>query len=187
MYRPGDIFYSQFTVSNVSGVASNADSLPLGNLVKNGVDDNTPRVFVTNIDIGRYTTSGIIPSAYAKGDTVGVIISGYVGGSLTKAYTSLGQLDTYYTGDIVNPGFFSVNVTGIYSNVTAPTGFLDTIKIENNVNLRQALSLIGAACAGSSVVNGNNITYYGINNSTTTRITSTSASGYRQSITIYLP
>lgn len=189
-YRPGDIFYQQFGVTNVSGAAINADSTPTANLVKNGVYDLTPKVFVTNVDLGIYTLSGIIPSTYTKGYSVGVVASGLVGGALTKVPVSLGVLDTLFVGDLPGTPGLTVSVTGSAPStfqVTLASGGVDTIMIENNLNLRQAIAIDTAVLAGSSVVNGNNITYYALNNNTITRVQSTAISGARQAIVVFLP
>lgn len=115
MYRPGDIFYSEFTTNNISGVSTNTDVTPWGTMVKNGLDDTSVAVFINNIDAGRYVVSGTIPSNYVKGQSVGVVISGYIGGSLTKNFMFFGQLDSKLVGDTPD-----VNVVTVSGQQVAP-------------------------------------------------------------------
>jgi hypothetical protein len=304
-YSPGDIFYQEFTTSNISGIAVNADSTPTATFFKNGIDDFNVKAFVTNIDTGRYVTSGIIPSTYLKGWSVGVAITGYVNTLSSKVALNMGSLSAItpdvnivsisgvQTGSALNVNMVSISgvptysipnvniysvsgvptypvgvqnvnvvsisgiptypvgvqnvnvvslsgvqvksipdvnvfsVSGIPASVggvadvnvisisgvptqsvplvnvslvsgvpiapigqvtaTLASGALDNIMIENNVNARQILSLIGAAMAGSSVVAANNITYYAVNNNTVQRINATAVSGARQAMVIFLP
>jgi hypothetical protein len=73
-YQAGDTFRGIFTTSNNIGTATNADSLPTAKMSKNGVDDGTVTLTVTNIDTGRYSVSGTIPGTYNPGDTVSVTV-----------------------------------------------------------------------------------------------------------------
>lgn len=78
MARPGDELTVQFTTQNPgSGAAANADSLPTGVLVKNGVDTAVV-VTITNVGTGIYNASWTIPSSYVEGDEVQIRISATV-------------------------------------------------------------------------------------------------------------
>jgi len=304
-YSPGDIFYQEFTTSNISGVSVNADSAPTAVFFKNGADDFSVKAFVSNIDTGRYVTSGVIPSTYLKGWSVGVAATGYVNGLFSKVAMNMGALDAstpsvnvvsisgvqvsnflsvdvfsisgVRTYSIPNVNIYSVSgvptypvgvqnvnvvsisgvptypvgvqnvniisisgtptksipdvnvvtisgiptslggiadvnvvsISGVYTNsvlntnvvsvsgvpiapigqvtATLASGAFDGVMVENNVNARQILSLIGAGMAGSSTITGNNITYYAVNNNTVSRITATAISGARQAMVIFLP
>lgn len=95
-----------------------------------------------------------------------------------------GSAPTNFIGtNAMAPGV-TVSVTGV---VVMSTGSFDNISIENGLNARQALSLMSAVLAGSSLVNGNNITYYAVNNNTVSRVVSTAVSGFRQAIVVFLP
>lgn len=164
MYAPGDIFYKQFVVNNISGVATNADTVPWGRLNRNGLDDfsTAALVYVSSIDTGRYNVSGVVPSTYVKGNSINLTVSGVIGGLTTKSVFDLGMVSPVQHG-------------------------LDAFNIENGVTLSQLFAVAGAAIAGSSTVNGNVITYYAVNNNATQRIVSTAISGARQSIIVTLP
>ncbi len=64
---------------------------------------------------------------------------------------------------------------------------LDLVLIEPTVNLPQAISLIGAATAGVSTINGNTITYAALNVAGTIRITATDINGVRNPVVLTLP
>lgn len=151
MYRPGDIFYHQITTANISGVSTNTDATPLCNMVKNGSDDQSVNIFVNNVDIGRYVISGSIPSNYLKGQSIGVIVSGYISSSLAKQYISLGQLDSKYVGDLVGPGgYVDANVVTISGQQVAP-GVSGSITSDLRfVNGYQAFSYQGIAQTGGN-------------------------------------
>lgn len=145
MYRPGDIFYTQFTTNNASGTSINADVTPWGTMNKNGVDDTSVRVFVTNVDIGRYTISGTIPLTYIKGQSTGVIVSGYVSSTLTKQYFNFGQLDSKLVGDTPD-----VNVVTVSGQLVAP-GLSGSITADlRYVNGYPAFSYQGIAQTGGN-------------------------------------
>lgn len=202
-YKAGDIFYEEFPTCNVSGVSTNLDSAPLGVLTHNGVDDSSAAVFFTNIDVGRYVTSGVIPFTYNLPSVVGVAISGYMGGLLTKGTISFGELDrpTAITGANVwtttemaqfryklgLDGTTSIPVNQWGSQLELSNSGIHNISIETGVNFGQLLSIMGAVIAGSSTVNGNLVSYFGINNNNLTRLVSTAVSGARQSVVLTLP
>ena len=170
MYRPGDNYYQQFNTNNVSGISTNTDSTPWGTLVKNGVDDFTSYVFITNVDIGRYTVSGTIPSTYVYGNYVNLAISGQVAGILSKATLSLGVLDATVnslpttvsvTGAVnvtsINPGV-TVSVTGVTSatllNPVSVTGTVNANVISFSGIPVAAPGTSGAIITDSRYVNG---------------------------------
>ena len=175
-YKPGDKFYSVFIMSNISGVAVNADSSPLGLLNRNGADDLTPKVFVTNLDAGRYVSSGIIPNTYLTGDSVQVVISGYMTGNLVKGVYNLGPLDSARLSDLS-----TLSVLSVLNPVMVSSTY--QLQIEPNTNFTQWAQAVGAAVAGSSSLTGSNISYQGLNNAGQNRITSNATSGIRSSVT----
>jgi hypothetical protein len=162
-YRPGDIFYKQVTTFSPSGISTNTDVTPWATLVHNGVDDFTPHVFVTNVDVGRYTVSGVIPSTYAVGSSINVAVSGLVTGNLSKAVVDLDVL-------------------------SAPnSGLFDYVQIEPGLNARQLLALLGAPIGGVSSGAGNTLWYQGANNPAQNRVSSVCTSGIRTVVSYVLP
>jgi hypothetical protein len=82
----GGSYYVEFITSNPStGAAVNADSTPVATANKNGTDDATFTLTVTNIDTGRYKAVGTIPTSYNPGDMVNVTVAATVGGIAAKA------------------------------------------------------------------------------------------------------
>jgi hypothetical protein len=76
--HPGDSVTVDFTVhDSSSGELSNADSLPVGTLIQNGVD-TAVTVVITNKATGRYKAQVIIPDTYVAGDEVQIYISATV-------------------------------------------------------------------------------------------------------------
>lgn len=163
-YVIGKNYYQQFVTFNVSGISANMDFVPWATMVHNGLDDHTAHVFVNNIDIGRYTTSGTIPSNYSLGDSVGLAVSGNVAGNLSKYYLNLGTLDTFYSETI-----------------------LDNVFVEPGVSVRQSIGIGAAAFAGVSSGVGNTIWYQGINNPGQNRISAVANSGIRTVVSYVMP
>ncbi len=209
-YRPGDNFYKPILTFNISGISTDADITPWATMVHNGLDDfsASAKVFVTHIDLGRYTASGIIPSTYLAYDSVQIIVSGIVATYLAKGTIELETLDALapnvnvvsFSGfPVAAPGVSgsiiadiryalgsNIVVTGVI-NATLASGGWDNIMIEPNVNARQALSEISASTAGVSSGVGNWIWYDGINNPTTWRIAANAISGIRTIVNYNLP
>lgn len=165
-YIPGGTYGLQFSANNVSGILVNADALPLGHLFRNGLDDFTPTVFITNLDLGRYVASGTIPGTYNFTDSFGVVVSGYVNGILFKSEFNAGSL---------------------FAPVNLASGAFDSISIEAGVNARQAISVIAATIAGTSSGINNTIWYKGINNPTVNRVVGVAISGLRSAVSYIFP
>ena len=156
MYTPGSIYYAQFNTNNISGISANTDSLPWGTLVRNGIDDFTSTVFITNIDAGRYTISGTIPNTYVYGNYVNLAISGQVNGMLSKAIIGLGTLDAY-----VNSLSTSVTVTGIIPGMTVSiTGSINANVVSVSGIPLAAPGTSGALLTDTRYVNGLPVSNY---------------------------
>jgi len=90
---PGAAFSFPFCVFSTTGALVNADSLPTGTVVRNGVDDGTPTVTITNVSTGRYKASGTIPNTYTPLDDVDIIVNYAVSSVVTAGIKSYGALD----------------------------------------------------------------------------------------------
>lgn len=78
-YKPSGAYYAEFTTQRFdTGAATNADSTPAATANKNGTDDGSFTLTVTNIDTGRYKITGTVPSGYASGDVVNVSVAATV-------------------------------------------------------------------------------------------------------------
>ena len=101
---PGSLFYAEF-VTQVPGTgqALNADSLPVAKLTRNGTDDATVTLTVTNIDAGRYKVTFTIPATYAAGDSLQVSVAATVSGVAGKAVLDSFLLDPVPTPPAPTP------------------------------------------------------------------------------------
>lgn len=195
-YKPGDNFYSVFNISNISGVASNADSLPTGVLNRNGHDDFAHSVYFTSIDVGRYVASGVIPASYLTGDALYVCMSGYLGGNLIKNSFSLGILDSRRLSDInywsvgeMNQLRYKVGIDGTAAPPVSGFGYIElsasgfeNIVIEPGINARQATQINSAVLAGTVSGLNDTIWFQGINNPNQLRLASLAISGIRYTV-----
>jgi hypothetical protein len=130
--KPGDPFSFQFTTSSpTTGALANADSLPTGKQVHNGVDDSTNAVTITNVSTGVYKATGTILGSYVSGDDFQVRINATVGGVSSGGLHDYGALDKFRISDVAVVGGVNVSAAG-----------LDLVKTEGTVNARQTLALI---------------------------------------------
>jgi hypothetical protein len=80
-YKPGDTVWVEFITSRFdTGAATNADSSPAiaGTLNRNGTDDGSVTITITNIDTGRYKATFVIPATYVAGDELNLSIAATV-------------------------------------------------------------------------------------------------------------
>jgi len=80
-YKPGQAFYTEFTVHNEANNLVNADALPSVSAYKNGVVDAGFVLTAANISTGFYKITGTIPIGYADDDRVGIYVSCAVSGA----------------------------------------------------------------------------------------------------------
>ena len=92
-YRPGDTFFISFTTQSSTGASADADALPVASLRRNGADDGSVAVVVTQNSTGDYTASASIPLTYSISDDVELVVSAAVAGTSAKAVFPLGKLD----------------------------------------------------------------------------------------------
>jgi hypothetical protein len=71
--RPGDVLRFEFSLTDGDNIAVNADSLPTATLYQNGTAD-AATVTITNVVTGAYKGSVTIPSGFAAGDEVVVLV-----------------------------------------------------------------------------------------------------------------
>jgi hypothetical protein len=117
-----------------------------------------------------------LPGSYTAGQ------AGYIVGH--NLDTNVGSRMATFTLP-TNFSSLSIDGTGL---VTLAAAGLDQISVESGVNARQALAVIGAACAGkASGLGSNTPAYTGMNNNTMRIAASTDSSGDRTSVTLTLP
>ncbi|MDP9175618.1 MAG: hypothetical protein M3O30_17380 [Planctomycetota bacterium] len=113
MPKPGDVITKIFNVASSAGAAVNFDSAPAAIVNRNGTDDGTVAVVITNLDTGRYKSVFTIPLTYSfGGDSISLCLSGLVGGVTVKAtagpwFTDNRVNDIAFNGTSGNP---NVNV-----------------------------------------------------------------------------
>lgn len=97
--KTSDAITAEFITANpTTGAAADADSLPTGTLVLNGVD-NAATVTVTNIDTGRYKAAVTLPTI-ASGDTVQLAVAATVSSVAGKAIIWTETGDTKRNADL---------------------------------------------------------------------------------------
>jgi hypothetical protein len=86
LFRPDDTYIKTFGITNATGAAVNADGTPAGSLLRNGAVDGTVTVAVAGVSgqAGIYAASCTIPSSYAAGDVVELLITATIGGVAVK-------------------------------------------------------------------------------------------------------
>lgn len=112
-YKPGDAYYGLFVTSSfTTGAATNADTTPVATATKNGADDSSFALTVTNLDTGRYKVTGTIPSGYVSGNAVAISVAATVGGVAAKGILDQFLIDKYRLSDFVPPVSITVGTAG---------------------------------------------------------------------------
>lgn len=141
-YLAGDTLWEEFTTESSTGAATNADSTPTAVLVRNGTDDGTPTMTVTNVDAGRYKVTGTIPGGYATGDKLHLYIAATMSTVATKGVISLGilgptpsKVNSYATGQ--DPATLVLATPG-NKLATDSSGYVTALSVAGNVNINLA-------------------------------------------------
>lgn len=158
-YAPGDTFYYSFSLQTGAGIITNADSLPTAILRKNGANQATT-VTVTNNATGDYTASVVIPSGWAPGSIVEMIITAIVAGLTQKLPVALGALrevalpaTTYVAPDNAGIANIETAIAALPSDV--PTVAEIATEVWSNHTPRtvtQSASEVEEAVSGSDMV-----------------------------------
>lgn len=78
-YKPADNYIAQFTTQRSdTGARADADATPIATATRNGSDDESFALTVTQMDTGRYKVTGTIPESYAAGDVVQISVAATV-------------------------------------------------------------------------------------------------------------
>lgn len=181
-YKPGDSYSTVFSTSSPStGAAINSDATPTAIANRNGTDDGSFVLAVTNLTTGRYKVTGTIPIGYVNGDAIAVSIAATVSSVAGISIVDRFQLDSKRVGDLNDSSYVGgavASVTGAVGSVTAPvtvgtitdkTGYglsiaernaianeiLDLANsIESGETLRQTVRLIRSAILGVATDSG---------------------------------
>lgn len=168
VFYPGFVYYEEFIVLNSSGTAVDADTLPTVGINHNGNDDNGTwsDLTVAEVDAGRYSIRGTIPTSYVFGDIFNVVANITVSSVVTKQKVGLhtiGSLAQFYPDATLyysNSGAAG-DVLGINGTATNPInneGDLATLLTASNfkrVHLCGNTNLTLTADHGSILYSGN--------------------------------
>jgi len=101
VYKPGNAVHGEFVTNNFgTGSATDADSVPVATVNRNGTDDAGVSVQVLHLDIGRYGFFFTIPPTYAAGDAVVATVQVTLNSILAKAVVWSEQLQAHNTDDV---------------------------------------------------------------------------------------
>jgi len=139
--KPGSSYYAEFCTQRFdSGQSTDADSLPIATITKNGVDDGvspsawSSGIAVSGLATGRYIITGVVPTGYNPGDLIDIsiqaIVNSVTGSAVIDEFCiiSANIYDSLIgTGDYLKVDIIQVDGTG----VTPATG-IDTNVISWN-------------------------------------------------------
>ncbi len=155
-YRPGEVVVNEFTTQVfATGVATTADSLPVGTINRNGTDDAAVAVTVLLLDAGRYSATFTLPQSYLIGDTVTLTIAATVSTVAGKAVIwtqRLGIGVPFETGFAQGGSSGSSVAPGVPSSITLRSGASSV----NDFFKDQVIFLLSGTGAGET----NRITAY---------------------------
>ena len=98
--KPNTNFAFIGTTNDGTGAASDASTLPIATLTRNGVDDATVIIIVTKLTTGRYVATGTVPVGYAAGDKCNISFFATVNAVAGNASIGDFVVDTAFTSDI---------------------------------------------------------------------------------------
>lgn len=101
MLKPSDAYTAQFTTQHPdTAVATDADNLPNAIATRNGTDDGTFTLTVTNLATGRYKITGTVPATYTAGDIVQIVVNATVATTAANAIVDQFIIDTKRISDL---------------------------------------------------------------------------------------
>lgn len=116
--KPSQAITCEFVTSRFdTGAATNADSTPTGTFVREGTDDGTVSVTVTNIDAGRYKAAFTIPSGALAGNTVELSVAATVNSVAGKGIVWREQIDTKIVSDLHDSAYAGGAVASVTGDV----------------------------------------------------------------------
>jgi len=146
LYKPGSTYWGEFTTRRFdTGVRVDADSLPTATMVKNGTDDGTVTLTVTDKGTGNYSVTGTIPVGYAAGDVVAIRVTATVNSVTDHAIIETFVLDSARPGEV-------------YTRLGAPSGAsiaADVAGVQsdtNDIQTRLPAALVSGKMDSSAVV-----------------------------------
>lgn len=154
-YTPSQAVTIEFCTQNpATGAAQNGDSLPTGTFSRNGTDDGTVTVTVTNVDTGRYKAAFTIPSGAAAKDVCDLSVAATVNSVAGKGIVWRGLIDTKIVSQLNDSPYNGGAVASVTGNVGG--------NVVGNVNGNVAGS-VGSVTAAVTVGTNNDKTGYSLN------------------------
>ncbi len=106
-FQPGDSYGITFVVRSSTGLLINADSLPTGSIYRGqggsaAALDGAVTVTIANLSTGVYSVVATIPSGYAIGDRVSLLIGYSVGGTASGGFADHLRLVGYPNNALPN-------------------------------------------------------------------------------------
>jgi hypothetical protein len=103
IFMPGDPYGINVSVKSATGALVAADTLPTGSIYHNGTVDSAVTVTVTAAAAtGVYGLTATIPSTYAPGDRVSLMVNATVGGIATGGFADHVRLTGFANTSIPN-------------------------------------------------------------------------------------
>jgi len=144
--KPNSVWIGQFTVVDDTGALVDADSLPTGTLVLDGVNDGAT-VTIANVSTGVYTWSVTVPGGATAGQLAQIRIAATIATIATGGGVAEGQVDTVYGSDLS-------------ADLATVDGIVDAILVDTDTTipgLIAALNDLSAAQVNAEVVDVLNV------------------------------
>jgi hypothetical protein len=139
-YKPNTAYYGILTITDATGAAVNADSLPTATANKNGTDDGAFTLTCANLDTGRYKITGTVPSGYVAGDRVNITASAVISSISTKKPVDQFVVETATNSEIFT-GLGSVKLSvGVGTGQANLSG--GSIPIISNADITSILAVV---------------------------------------------
>ena len=142
--KPSDAYTAQFTTQHPeTGLASDADTLPTAIATRNGTDDTTFILTITNMATGRYKITGTIPATYSSADIIQIVVEATVNEIEATAIVDQFVIETKRISDLNDFDVASQTViidNTFTDNIQDIKTTLDATDFSTLVNLDQAIS-----------------------------------------------
>lgn len=162
MFKPSDAYTAQFTTQHSeTGLATNAYTLPTAIATRNGTDDASFVLTVTNMATGRYKITGTIPANYIAADIVQIVVEATVNTINATAIIDQFTIDTKRISDLNDFDVATQAViidSAFINNIQDIKTTIDTVDFSTLVNLDEAISTRSTFDPATQNVTVNNIT-----------------------------
>lgn len=137
--KPGGTFTFQAFVTTSAGALVNADAAPTATVNRNGTDDGSVAVTITNPSTGRYVVTATVPSGYVAGDVVNVALFYVVSAAATARQLGTFTVDTARISDA------KAVLDAVKTELDAAKTELDAVKLQTDKLLFDGSSFVKSA------------------------------------------